>query len=151
MCFAGEHRNDRTSTIPIVFSLFGFIIGSPPSLARFRLSGRRRSFAGTALGLERIGACDRATLLAFRYTQGYQYFMFATDTALLAPAKTPPEIVKWIEKETLKVLSAPETQAKLYKAAFLVRPKGGDAAWARIIKEITMFKAIIDQAGIKKL
>jgi tripartite-type tricarboxylate transporter receptor subunit TctC len=82
---------------------------------------------------------------------GYQDFMFATDTALLAPAKTPPEIVKWIEKETLQVLSAPDTQAKLYKAGFLVRPKGGDAAWARITKEITMFKAIIDQAGIKKL
>ena len=36
-----------------VFSLFGFIIGSPPSLARLRLSGRRRSFTGTALGFER--------------------------------------------------------------------------------------------------
>src|SRR5664280_2714723 len=41
MCFAGGHRNDRTSTIPIVFCLFGFITGSPPSLARLRLSGRR--------------------------------------------------------------------------------------------------------------
>jgi tripartite-type tricarboxylate transporter receptor subunit TctC len=82
---------------------------------------------------------------------GYKDFVFATDTALLAPAKTPPEIVKWIEKETLKVLSTPETQAKLYKVGFLVRPKGGDAAWARISKENGMFKDIIDQAGIKKL
>ena len=38
----------------------------PPSLARLRLSGRRRSFAGTALGFERIGAGDRATMLAGR-------------------------------------------------------------------------------------
>src|SRR5450631_2016326 len=58
--------NDRSSTIPIVFCLFGFITGSPPSLARLRLSGRRRSFAGTALGFERIGAGDRATVLADR-------------------------------------------------------------------------------------
>src|SRR5450755_3511878 len=64
MCFAGGHRNYRTSTIPIVFCLFGFIAGSPPSLARLRLSGRKPSFAGTALGFERIGAGDRATLLA---------------------------------------------------------------------------------------
>jgi transposase InsO family protein len=28
MCFAGRHRNDRTSTIPIVFCLFGSIAGS---------------------------------------------------------------------------------------------------------------------------
>ena len=70
---------------------------------------------------------------------------------LLAPAKMPPEIVKWLEAETLKVLSTPEMKDKLYKAGFLVRPKGADAAWARVTKEIGMFKAIIDQAGIPKL
>ena len=36
---------------------------------------------------------------------GYKDFVFATDSALLAPAKTPPEAVKWLEKETLKVLA----------------------------------------------
>jgi tripartite-type tricarboxylate transporter receptor subunit TctC len=82
---------------------------------------------------------------------GYKDFVFATDTVLLAPAKTPPEIVKWLEKETLNVLSTPEMKTKLYKAGFLVRPKGADAAWARVTKEIGMFKTIIDQAGIKKL
>ena len=45
----------RHLNIPIVFCLFGFITGSPPSLARSRLSGRRPSFAGIALGFERIG------------------------------------------------------------------------------------------------
>ena len=39
--------------------------------------------------------------------QGYKDFVFATDTVLLAPAKTPPEIVKWLEQETLKVLTTP--------------------------------------------
>jgi hypothetical protein len=33
----------------------------------------------------------------------------------------------------------------------LVRPKGAQAAWARVTKEITTFKQIIDQAGIKRL
>ena len=62
--------------------------------------------------------------------------MFATDTVLLAPAKTPPEIVKWLEAETLKVLRTPEMKEKLYKAGFQVRPKGADEAWARVTKEI---------------
>jgi hypothetical protein len=35
-------------------------------LARLRLSGRRPSFAGTALGFEHIGAGDRVTMLADR-------------------------------------------------------------------------------------
>ena len=82
---------------------------------------------------------------------GYPDFVFATDTVLLAPAKTPPEAVKWLEQETLKVLSTPEMKEKLYKAGFQVRPKGADAAWARVTKEIGMFKDIIDKAHIKKM
>ena len=67
---------------------------------------------------------------------GYKDFVFATDTVLLAPSKTPPEAVKWLETETLKVLATPEMKEKLYKSGFQVRPKGADAAWARVTKEI---------------
>jgi tripartite-type tricarboxylate transporter receptor subunit TctC len=82
---------------------------------------------------------------------GYKNFVFATDTVLLAPAKTPPEAVKWLERETLKVLSTPEMKEKLFKAGFQVRPKGAADAWARVVKEIDMFKDIIDKSGMKKL
>ena len=83
--------------------------------------------------------------------EGYKDFVFATDTVLLAPAKTPPDFVNWIERETLKVLETPEMKERLYKAGFQVRAKGAKDAWARVTKEIGMFKDIIDQAGIKKL
>jgi tripartite-type tricarboxylate transporter receptor subunit TctC len=82
---------------------------------------------------------------------GYKDFVFATDTVLLAPAKTPPENVRWLETQTLKVLATPAMKEKLFTAGFLVRPKGAEAAWARVTKEIDMFKQIIEQAGIKKL
>jgi len=82
---------------------------------------------------------------------GYKDFVFAVDCVLLAPAKTPPDRVKWLETETLKVLSTPEMKDKLYKAGFLVRPQGAAAAWARVTKEIVTFKQIIDQAGIPKM
>jgi tripartite-type tricarboxylate transporter receptor subunit TctC len=82
---------------------------------------------------------------------GYDDFVFGTDTAFLAPAKTPSEIVKWLETETIKVLSMPDMKEKLYKAGFQVRPKGGADAWARLAKEIAMFKTVIDQVGIKKM
>src|SRR5437763_1315208 len=39
---------------------------------------------------------------------GYKDFVFETYTALLAPAKTPPEIVGRLEQETLAVLRRPE-------------------------------------------
>ncbi len=40
---------------------------------------------------------------------------------------------------------------KLYKAGFQVRPKGADAAWQRVMKEIEIFRDVINQAGIQKL
>jgi tripartite-type tricarboxylate transporter receptor subunit TctC len=82
---------------------------------------------------------------------GYKDFAMAVDCVLLAPAKTPPADVKWLEAATLKVLGTPEMKDKLFKAGFLVRPQGADAAWARVTKEIGMFKQIIDQAGVKKM
>src|ERR1700760_3151381 len=61
MCFAGERRSDRTSTIRIVFYLFGSIAGFRLSLRWLRSSGRRPSFAGTVLGFAPSGAGDPAT------------------------------------------------------------------------------------------
>ena len=82
---------------------------------------------------------------------GYQDFVFATDTVLLAPSQTPAEAIDWLERETLKILSTPDMKGKLYSAGFQVRPKGAKDAWARVVKEIDMFKTVIEQAGIKKL
>ena len=83
--------------------------------------------------------------------QGYKDFVFATDMALLAPAKTPPDIVKWLEAATLKVLMAPDMKEKLFKSGFLVRAKGGNDCWKRMTHEIDMFRSIIDGAHIAKL
>jgi tripartite-type tricarboxylate transporter receptor subunit TctC len=69
----------------------------------------------------------------------------------MAPAKTPPEVVKYLETETLKVLGTKDMKDKLYQQGFLVRAKGADAAWTRVTKEIGMFRTIIEQAGIKKI
>ena len=82
---------------------------------------------------------------------GYKDFALAVDTALLAPAKTPSDMIKWLETETLKVLSTPDMKEKLFKAGFQVRPKGADAAWERVTKEITIFRDVLTQAGIQKL
>src|SRR4029079_16607100 len=82
---------------------------------------------------------------------GYKDCWSRTGRVLLAPPKTPPEAIKWIETETLKVLGTTEMKDKLYQAGFQVRAKGAKDAWARVTKEIDMFRGIIDQAGIAKL
>src|SRR6202040_1425244 len=80
---------------------------------------------------------------------GYKDFVFETYTALLAPAKTPPEIVSRLEKETLAVLRRPEMKGKLSELGFEVQARDGKGHMARVAKEVPMFREIITQAGIK--
>jgi tripartite-type tricarboxylate transporter receptor subunit TctC len=82
---------------------------------------------------------------------GYPDFVFDTYTALMAPAKTPPEIVGRLEKIALEVLAKPDMRERLTKAGFEVTAKDGKGHAERIAKEVPMFREIIAQAGIKKL
>jgi tripartite-type tricarboxylate transporter receptor subunit TctC len=80
---------------------------------------------------------------------GYQDFVFDTYTALMAPAKTPPEAISFLEKHALAALSRPELRHKLTDAGFEVTARNGEAHMARIRKEVPMFRKIIAEAGIK--
>jgi tripartite-type tricarboxylate transporter receptor subunit TctC len=80
---------------------------------------------------------------------GYKDFVFETYTALLAPAKTPPEIVAELEKASLDILNRPAMRERLNQTGFQVQAKTGQAHMARVAREIPMFRDIIAQAGIK--
>ena len=121
-------------------------IGSLPPAAAHIKAGTLRCLAVT--GEARWPDLPNVPTMA---EAGYKDFVLAVDCVLLAPAKTPPAAVKWMETETVKVLSTPEMKDKLYKAGFQVRPKGAKEAWLRVTKEMDMFKGIIEQAGMKKL
>ena len=80
---------------------------------------------------------------------GYKDFVFDTYTALMAPAKTPPEAVAFLEKQALALLAKPDLKKKLTEAGFEVTAKTGKGHMARVQKEVPMFKQIIADAGIK--
>jgi tripartite-type tricarboxylate transporter receptor subunit TctC len=80
---------------------------------------------------------------------GYKDFVFETYTALLAPAKTPPEIVSRLERDSLAILRRPEMGGKLSELGFEIQARDGKGHMARVAKEVPMFRAIIAQAGIK--
>jgi tripartite-type tricarboxylate transporter receptor subunit TctC len=82
---------------------------------------------------------------------GYPDFVFDTYTALMAPAKTPPEVVARLEKVALDILAKPDMRQRLTQAGFEVTAKDGKGHMARVAKEVPMFSDIIAQAGIKKL
>jgi tripartite-type tricarboxylate transporter receptor subunit TctC len=83
--------------------------------------------------------------------EGYKNFVFETYTAFMAPDRTPPEIVAWLEKESLKVLERPDMREKLVQSGFEVQAKDGKTHMARVTKEVPMFRDIVAQAGIQKL
>jgi tripartite-type tricarboxylate transporter receptor subunit TctC len=80
---------------------------------------------------------------------GYKDFVFDTYTALMAPVKTAPESVAFLEKHTLAVLAKPELRKKLAEAGFEVTARTGLGHMARVAKEVPMFKKIIADAKIK--
>ena len=82
---------------------------------------------------------------------GYPDFVFDTYTALMAPAKTPPEVVARLEGVALDVLRRPDMRAKLTESGFEVTAKPGKEHMTRIAREVPMFADIISRAGIKKL
>jgi len=82
---------------------------------------------------------------------GFKDFVFETYCALLAPVKTPPEIVAKLEKVALDVLAKPDMKEKLTKAGFEITAKTGKQHMERVAKEVPMYKKIVEDAGIKRL
>jgi tripartite-type tricarboxylate transporter receptor subunit TctC len=82
---------------------------------------------------------------------GFPDFVFETYTALLAPAKTPHEIVARLEKETLGILARPEMRERLVQSGFQVQARDGKGHMARVAREVPMYRKIIAQAKIEKL
>ncbi len=107
--------------------------------------------AGTIKGLAVTGETRWPDLpeIPTMLEAGYKDFVFETYTALLAPAKTPPDVVAKLEKVSLEILARPAMREKLAATGFQVQAKDGKTHMARVVKEVAMFREIIRQAGIK--
>jgi tripartite-type tricarboxylate transporter receptor subunit TctC len=82
---------------------------------------------------------------------GFPDFVFDTYTALMAPAKTPPDVVAKLEKTALDILAKPDMKKKLTDAGFEVTAKTGKQHMERVVREVKLFKDVIEQAKITKL
>ena len=82
---------------------------------------------------------------------GFNDFVFETYCALMAPVKTPPEIVVRLEKVALYILGKADMREKLTAAGFEVTAKTGQEHMERVAKEVPMYKKVIEDAKIAKL
>jgi tripartite-type tricarboxylate transporter receptor subunit TctC len=73
-----------------------------------------------------------------------------TSQMVLAPAGTPEPIIKRLSEETRAILQKPDIKEKMLKAGFMVKYEGPDELHARMVREIPMWKEIVERAGLKK-
>ena len=79
---------------------------------------------------------------------GYPNFDFETIFILMAPARTPPAIVRLLSEESIKILKKPDVRERVEKAGFAVLARGPEALKARIAREVPIYKEIVAKAGI---
>jgi tripartite-type tricarboxylate transporter receptor subunit TctC len=80
---------------------------------------------------------------------GYQDFIAETVQFLMAPAKTPPDIVATLSAKSVELLKQPETIEQLRLNGYEVIANGSEALRKRIEVEIPKWRDIIAKAGIK--
>jgi tripartite-type tricarboxylate transporter receptor subunit TctC len=75
----------------------------------------------------------------------------STDTfqALLAPAGTPQPVVDRLVKELTAILARPDIREKFAKVGLPVVAEGPDVFRARIAREVPMYRAVVEKAGLK--
>jgi tripartite-type tricarboxylate transporter receptor subunit TctC len=68
----------------------------------------------------------------------------------LAPAGTPAPIIRRLADETQVTLQKPDIKAKMLNAGFMVKYEGPEDLHSRMVREIPMWKEILDRAGVEK-
>ena len=80
---------------------------------------------------------------------GFPGFMPDPFFSMLAPAKTPPEIVGRLAKASIDILGRPEMIKRLNSTGFEVVAGDPEALRQRIAYELPFWKALTTEAGIK--
>lgn len=80
---------------------------------------------------------------------GVSGFNIALWSALFAPAGTPPDIVKKLEAEVIRIVALPDVQARMKELGIEPMGKPGATLLPLIADEIAIFRKVAETAGIK--
>ena len=72
-----------------------------------------------------------------------------TSQIFLAPAGTPPPIIRRLAEETQVILQKPDVKAKMLNAGFMVKYEGPEDLHSRMVREIPRWKEIVERAGLE--
>lgn len=81
--------------------------------------------------------------------QGFPEFVADTFSALLAPARTPPEILARLVSETQAAMNAPDARAQAQKVGFEIVAGTPAELGKRIVKETEQVRDLVAKIGLK--
>jgi tripartite-type tricarboxylate transporter receptor subunit TctC len=116
----------------------------PPTISNIN-AGQVRALATT--GTRRVSALPDVPTMAEAGIPNYDASLWL---AVVAPAATPPDIVKRLNREIVEVLNMPRIKSALADQGMETEPGPPEALAALIVGEIDKWRKVITQAGIKE-
>jgi tripartite-type tricarboxylate transporter receptor subunit TctC len=116
----------------------------PPTISNIN-AGQVRPLATT--GTRRVSALPDVPTMAEAGMANYEASLWL---AVVAPAATPPDIVKRLNREIVETLNMPRIKEALAVQGMETEPGPPEALAALIASEIDKWRKVITQAGIKE-
>ena len=137
------YRGTALAVGDLVSGTLNVVFGDPISVLPHIKSGKLRALAVTSL--ERSPVAPEVPTVA---ESGYPGFEALAWHGILAPAKTPPAVVKKLNAEIVKALADPATKELLEKQAMQTVGNSPEAFAAFIQKDIATWKAVAAAAKV---
>jgi tripartite-type tricarboxylate transporter receptor subunit TctC len=137
------YRGTALAVGDLVSGQLNVVFGDPISVLPHIRSGKLRALAVTSL--ERSPVAPEVPTVA---ESGYPGFEALAWHGILAPAKTPPAVIKKLNAEIVKALADPATKELLEKQAMQTVGNTPEAFAAFIQKDIATWKAVAAAANV---
>jgi tripartite-type tricarboxylate transporter receptor subunit TctC len=137
------YRGTALAVGDLVAGQVTMVFGDPISVLPHMQSGSLRALAVTSL--QRSAVAPEVPTVA---ESGFPGFDALAWHGILAPAKTPPAIVKKLNSEIVSALKHPETQALLVKQAMQTVGNTPEEFAAFIRNDIAVWKAVAAEADV---
>jgi tripartite-type tricarboxylate transporter receptor subunit TctC len=137
------YRGTALAVGDLVSGQLNVVFGDPISVLPHIRSGKLRALAVTSL--ERSPVAPEVPTVA---ESGYPGFEALAWHGILAPAKTPPAVIRKLNAEIVKALADPATKELLEKQAMQTVGNTPEAFAAFIQKDIATWKAVAAAANV---
>jgi tripartite-type tricarboxylate transporter receptor subunit TctC len=137
------YRGTALAVADLIGGQLSMVFGDPISVLPHIKSGKLRALAVTSL--ERSSVAPEVPTVV---ESGYPGFEALAWHGILAPAKTPPAVIKKLNAEIVKALADPETSKLLTNQAMQTVGNTPEAFAAFIQKDIATWKAVAADAKV---